>query len=130
LESHSTWLGIFYFFDGGTSCSFVKCKFVLSKFILGYSILLIAHLAVHYNNMVLILKWTVTLNLILSQTEVGVLVKNPDLKDFSKQFSLFIMGLSILLTAAFTVNIQLSGYILFISSLWKSSYLVLHSSTQ
>ena len=81
----------------------LNAEFVLSKFILGYSILLVAHLAVHYSNDYFdfeVDKYT-GFNFITGGS--GVLVENPELRNFSIRFSLFLMGLSIFLAAAFTV---------------------------
>ena len=81
----------------------LNAEFVLSKFILGYSILLVAHLAVHYSNDYFdfeVDKYTGS-NFITGGS--GVLVENPELRNFSIRFSLFLMGLSIFLAAAFTV---------------------------
>lgn len=78
-------------------------EFVLSKFILGYSILFTAHLSVHYSNDY----FDFEVDHLTTPTKIsggsGVLVKNPELKEFSKQFALIIMGISILLAAIFTV---------------------------
>ena len=81
----------------------LNAEFVLSKFILGYSILLVAHLAVHYSNDYFDFEVDSYTGSSFVTGGSGVLVHNPELRDFSKQFSLFLMGLSIFLAAAFTV---------------------------
>jgi len=78
-------------------------KFDSSKFILGYSILFVAHLSVHYSNDYFDFEvdHLTTPNAISGGS--GVLVKNPELKEFSKLFALILMGISILIAAIFTV---------------------------
>jgi 1,4-dihydroxy-2-naphthoate octaprenyltransferase len=78
-------------------------EFVLSKFILGYSILLTAHLSVHYSNDYFDFEVDHLTNPSAISGGSGVLVKNPELKEFSKWFALLIMGISISLAAIFTV---------------------------
>lgn len=77
-------------------------EFVSSKFILGYLILFTAHLSVHYSNDYFDFEvdHLTTPNTISGGS--GVLIKNPELREFSKWFALLIMGISILLAAAFT----------------------------
>jgi 1,4-dihydroxy-2-naphthoate octaprenyltransferase len=78
-------------------------EFVSSKFILGYLILFTAHLSVHYSNDYYDFEvdHLTTPNSISGGS--GVLVQNPELREFSKWFALLIMGISILLAAAFAV---------------------------
>ncbi|HML04147.1 MAG TPA: prenyltransferase [Methanobacterium sp.] len=80
-----------------------NAEFVLSKFILGYAILFTAHLSVHYSNDY----FDADVDKYTTPTAIsggsGILVKNPELKEFSKWFSIFIMILSITLTSIFTV---------------------------
>ncbi len=91
------------FLMGALLAVLLNAEFIWSKFILGYSILLIAHLAVHYSNDYFdfgVDKYTGS-NLITGGS--GVLIENPELRDFSIKFSLFLMGLSIFLAGVFTV---------------------------
>ncbi|MTK63344.1 MAG: prenyltransferase [Methanobacterium sp.] len=78
-------------------------EFVSSKFILGYLILFTAHLSVHYSNDYFDFEvdHLTTPNAISGGS--GVLVKNPELKEFSKWFGLTLMGISISLALIFTV---------------------------
>lgn len=78
-------------------------EFASSKFILGYAILFTAHLSVHYSNDYFDFEvdHLTTPNAISGGS--GVLVKNPELKEFSKWFALTIMGISILLAMIFTI---------------------------
>ena len=91
------------FLMGALLAVLLNAEFVLSKFILGYSILLIAHLAVHYSNDYFDFEVDSYTGYSLITGGSGILVENHGLRDFSKKFSLFLMGLSILLAAAFTV---------------------------
>ena len=78
-------------------------EFVLYKFILGYSILFTAHLSVHYSNDYFDFEVDHLTNPSAISGGSGVLVKNPELKEFSKWFALLLMGISILLAVIFTV---------------------------
>jgi len=91
------------FLMGALLAVLLNAEFVWSKFILGYSILLIAHLAVHYSNDYFDFEVDSYTGSNLITGGSGVLVENPELRDFSKQFSLFLMGLSIFLAASFTI---------------------------
>ena len=77
--------------------------FVSSKFILGYSILFTAHLSVHYSNDYFDFEVDHLTNPSAISGGSGVLVKNPELKEFSKWFAVLIMFISISLAAVFTV---------------------------
>jgi 1,4-dihydroxy-2-naphthoate octaprenyltransferase len=81
----------------------LHAEFVLSKFILGYAILFTAHLSVHYSNDYYDFEVDHLTGSNIITGGSGILVKNPELKEFSKKFALFIMGLSILLAAIFTI---------------------------
>ncbi len=81
----------------------LNAEFILSKFILGYSILFTAHLAVHYSNDYFDFEVDHYTQPSAISGGSGVLVENPELKEFSKWFSLLITGISISLAAAFTV---------------------------
>jgi 1,4-dihydroxy-2-naphthoate polyprenyltransferase len=91
------------FLMGALLAVLLNAEFVWSKFILGYSILLTAHLAVHYSNDYFDFEVDSYTGSTLITGGSGVLVENPELKKFSIIFSLFLMGLSIFLAAAFTV---------------------------
>jgi 1,4-dihydroxy-2-naphthoate polyprenyltransferase len=90
------------FIMGALLAVLLNAEFVWSKFILGYSILLTAHLAVHYSNDYFDFEVDSYTGSNFITGGSGVLVKNPELKKFSIRFSLFLMGLSIFLAAAFT----------------------------
>ncbi len=91
------------FIMGALLAVLLSAEFVSSKFILGYSILLTAHLAVHYSNDYFDFEVDSYTGSSLITGGSGVLVENPELRDFSIRFSLFLMGLSIFLAALFTV---------------------------
>ena len=90
-----------------------SADFVLSKFLLGYSVLFTAHLAVHYSNDY----FDFDTDHYNAPTAIsggsGILVENPELREFSKWFSIFLVGLSLALTAAFTIifNYPLSFFL-------------------
>ena len=97
-------IGNFLLFTMGTLLAVLfNADFVLSKFLLGYSVLFTAHLAVHYSNDY----FDFDIDHYNKPTAIsggsGVLVENPQLKNFSKWFSIFLMGLSLTLTAVFTI---------------------------
>ena len=66
----------------------ISAPFVLNKFLLGYVILMLAHLSVHYSNDY----FDSELDKFNNPTPIsggsGILVENPELKEFSKWFSL------------------------------------------
>jgi 1,4-dihydroxy-2-naphthoate polyprenyltransferase len=78
-------------------------EFVSSKFILGYSILFTAHLSVHYSNDYFDFEVDHLTNPNAISGGSGVLVNNPELKEFSKWFALTLMGISILVAGIFTI---------------------------
>jgi 1,4-dihydroxy-2-naphthoate octaprenyltransferase len=91
------------FLMGALLAVLLNAEFFLSKFILGYSILLIAHLAVHYSNDYFDFEVDSYTGSNLITGGSGILVETPELRDFSKKFSLFLMALSIFLAATFTI---------------------------
>jgi len=78
-------------------------EFFLYKFVFGYSILLTAHLSVHYSNDYFDFEVDQLTKPNVISGGSGILVTNPELKEFSKWFSLLIMGISISLAAIFTL---------------------------
>lgn len=97
-------VGNFLLFTMGALLALILgSEFVLSKFILGYSILLTAHLSVHYSNDY----FDFDVDHLTTPSAIsggsGVLVKNPELKELSKWFSLIIMGISVSLAGIFTI---------------------------
>lgn len=97
-------LGDFLLFTMGALLAILfDAQIVLSKFVLGYAILFTAHLSVHYSNDY----FDANVDQHTSPTAIsggsGILIENPELKEFAKWFSLAIMSLSITLTALFTV---------------------------
>ncbi len=97
-------VGDFLLFTMGALLALLSgAQFVLGKFILGYSILFFAHLSVHYSNDY----YDFGVDKLNKPTPIsggsGVLVNNPELKEFSKWFSIVLMALSMILTAIFTV---------------------------
>lgn len=104
LERPQYLAGNFLLFSMGALLAILlNADFILTKFILGYSILLTAHLAVHYSNDYFDFEVDHYTPPSAISGGSGILVENPELKEFSKWFSVLIMGISISLTAAFTV---------------------------
>ena len=96
--------GNFLLFSMGALLAILlHADFILTKFILGYSILFAAHFAVHYSNDYFDFEVDHYTEPSAISGGSGILVENPELKEFSKWFSILIMGISILLAAAFTV---------------------------
>ncbi|WP_048190346.1 prenyltransferase [Methanobacterium sp. SMA-27] len=97
-------LGDFLLFTMGALLAILfNAEFVLSKFVLGYAILFTAHLSVHYSNDYFDSNVDQHTPPTLISGGSGILVENPELKEFAKWFSIIIMSLSIILTAVFTV---------------------------
>jgi 1,4-dihydroxy-2-naphthoate polyprenyltransferase len=99
--------GDFLLFTMGALLALLSgAQFVLGKFVLGYSILFFAHLSVHYSNDY----YDFEVDKLNRPTPIsggsGVLVNNPELKEFSKWFSIVLMSLSLVLTAIFMVTFK------------------------
>ena len=82
-------LGDFLLFTMGALLAILlNAEFVLSKFVLGYAILFTAHLSVHYSNDY----YDADVDQHTSPTVIsggsGILVENPELKEFAKWFSI------------------------------------------
>ena len=100
-------IGDFLLFTMGALLALLSgAQFVLGKFILGYSILFFAHLSVHYSNDYYDFEVDKLNKPTLISGGSGVLVNNPELKEFSKWFSIVLMSLSLVLTAIFTVTFK------------------------
>ena len=95
--------GFLFFCAGAFLAIFMGAEFFLSKFVLGYIILFMAHLAVSYNNDY----FDVDADRYNSPTKVsggsGILVENPELKEYAKWISITLICLSLALAAIFTV---------------------------
>ncbi|MBM4241920.1 MAG: prenyltransferase [Euryarchaeota archaeon] len=95
--------GFLLFSIGALLAVLFNAEFVLGKFIVGYIILSLAHLALHYSNDY----FDIAADRYLKPTAIsggsGVLVRNPQLREFSKWFAVALIFSSITLAAVFTV---------------------------
>ncbi|MGZ7048991.1 MAG: prenyltransferase [Methanobacterium sp.] len=94
----------------------LNAQFNIIQFILGYSILFTAHLSVHYSNDYFDFEadhYNIPNSISKGR---GILVENPDLKEFSIRFSIFLMALSLALAAFFTFifNYTLNFFLFFL----------------
>jgi len=97
-------IGGFLFFCAGAFLAILMgAEFILNKFVLGYVILFTAHLAVSYNNDY----FDIAIDKLNSPTKVsggsGILIKNPELKEYAKWISITLICLSLIFATAFTV---------------------------
>lgn len=95
--------GFLLFSVGALLALLFNAEFILGKFVLGYSILFLAHLSVHYSNDYFDVKTDAFGDPTAISGGSGILVKNPELKPFSKWFALSLMSLSMIFAAVFTV---------------------------
>lgn len=94
--------GFLLFCVGALLAVLFGAEFLLNKFIFGYAILFTAHLAVHYSNDY----FDAEADQFITPTPIsggsGILVKNPELKSFSKWFAVALIGISLSLAIIFT----------------------------
>jgi 1,4-dihydroxy-2-naphthoate polyprenyltransferase len=101
-------LGGFLFFCAGALLALLlNAEFILTKFILGYAALFTAHLSVSYSNDYFDLDVDKFSEPTSFSGGSGVLVANPGLRKFSKNFSLALIGLSITLAIITTIIFHL-----------------------
>ncbi len=95
--------GFLLFIMGALLAVILNAEFNSAKFIMGYSILFTCHLAVHYSNDYYDFKTDSLSGPSTVSAGSGVLVKNPQLKQFSKVFAIVLNLLSVTLAALFTI---------------------------
>lgn len=95
--------GFLFFCIGAFLAVLLGATFVLNKFILGYIILFMAHLAVSYSNDYFDADTDKYNNPTKVSGGSGILVENPELKNFAKWFSIILICISLALAAVFTV---------------------------
>lgn len=96
-------VGGFLLFSVGALLAFLfNAEFLLGKLVLGYTILFLAHLSVHYSNDYFDAETDSLGDPTAISGGSGILVKNPELKPFSKWFSLLLMSMSMIFAAVFT----------------------------
>ena len=109
--------GFMFFCAGALLALLLNAEFTLSKFIMGYAALFAAHLSVSYSNDY----FDVDVDKFQEPTRfsggTGVLVENPELRKFSKNFALTLIGLSVILAIIATIifHLPLSFFLLIIS---------------
>lgn len=110
-------LGSFlYFCIGAFLAVILNAEFSLNKFLLGYAILFTAQLSMHYSNDYFDLEADKYGKPSQFAGGSGILVKNPELKKFSKWFSTALLSLSLIIAAAFVL--------LFSYSIWFFLFMV------
>lgn len=109
--------GFLFFCAGALLALLLNAQFSLNKFIMGYAALFAAHLSVSYSNDY----FDVEVDKFQEPTRfsggTGVLVANPQLRRFSKNFALALMGLSMALAIITTIifNLPLYFFLLILS---------------
>ncbi|OEC85052.1 MULTISPECIES: prenyltransferase [Methanobacterium] len=97
-------LGSFlYFCIGAFLAVLLNAEFSLNKFLLGYAILFTAQLSMHYSNDYFDLEADKYGKPSQFAGGSGVLVENPELKKFSKWFSVALLSLSLIIAAVFVL---------------------------
>lgn len=101
-------LGGFLFFCCGTLFALLlNAKFNLNIFVLGYMALFFAHLSVSYSNDYFDLKVDSLGKPTPFSGGSGVLLENPQLRQFSKHFALVLIFLSVVTASIITIYFQL-----------------------
>jgi 1,4-dihydroxy-2-naphthoate polyprenyltransferase len=99
---HYLLYGFLFYLVGVLLAVVLKAPFSLDKFLLGYAVFLPAHLAVNYSNEYFDVQVDKFSNPNLFSGGSGVLIKNPELINFAKYFSIFMILLSLTLGTIFT----------------------------
>jgi len=96
-----------FFCAGALLALLLNAEFSFTKFIMGYAALFAAHLSVSYSNDF----FDVEVDKFQEPTRfsggTGVLVANPELRKFSKNFALALIGFSVILATIATIIFQL-----------------------
>ncbi|MGB9937319.1 MAG: prenyltransferase [Methanobacterium sp.] len=95
--------GFLLFLIGTLFAILFNAQFDLTKFLMGYCVLLLCHLAVHYSNDYYDSKTDTFFGPSPVSGGSGILIDNPELKQFSKYFAIFLNISSIALAGIFTV---------------------------
>lgn len=94
--------GFLYFCLGAFFAILLNAEFALNKFILGYAIFFMAHLSMQYSNDYFDLESDKYGKPSQFAGGSGILVENPELKNFAKWFSITLLSLSLIFAAVFT----------------------------
>jgi len=106
--------GFMFFCAGALLALLLNAEFSFTKFIMGYAALFAAHLSVSYSNDY----FDVDVDKLQEPTRfsggTGVLVANPELRKFSKNFALALIGFSVILATIATIifHLPLSFFLL------------------
>jgi 1,4-dihydroxy-2-naphthoate octaprenyltransferase len=93
--------GFLYFCLGAFFAVLLNAEFTLNKFLLGYAIFFMAHLSMQYSNDYFDMEADEHGNPSQFAGGSGILIENPELKNFSKWFSITLLSLSLILAAMF-----------------------------
>lgn len=94
--------GFLYFCIGALFAVLLNAEFDLNKFLLGYIIFFAAHLSMHYSNDYFDLESDKYGKPSQFAGGTGILVENPELRNFAKWFSIILLSLSLIFAAVFT----------------------------
>lgn len=108
--------GFLYFCIGAFLAVLLNAEFSLDKFVFGYAVFFMAHLSMHYSNDYFDLESDRHGKPTQFTGGSGILVENPELKKFTKWFSVTLLSLSLILAVAFTI--------IFSYSLWFFLFVV------
>lgn len=93
--------GFLYFCLGAFFAVLLNAEFALNKFLLGYAIFFMAHLSMQYSNDYFDMEADKHGNPSQFAGGSGILLENPELKNFSIWFSITLLSLSLILAAVF-----------------------------
>ena len=93
----------FYFSVGALLAVLFNAQFVLSKFILGYAIIFFSTWAVHYHNDYFDYNADHHVTPTAISGGSGVLVEHPEWRELSKQMSIILICLTLVIAAVFTI---------------------------
>lgn len=95
--------GFLYFCLGALFAILLNADFALNKFMFGYLIFFTAHLSMHYSNDYFDIKSDKYGKPSQFAGGSGILIENPELRNFAKWFSLILLSLSLIVAAVFTL---------------------------
>lgn len=95
--------GLLLFSFGALLALLLKAEFHLNQLILGYAIFITAHLSLHYSNDYFDVEVDKHNPPTTFTGGSGILVENPELREFSKWFAIVLTSLSVLLTIIFMI---------------------------
>lgn len=102
--------GFLYFCLGAFFAVLLNAEFELNKFLLGYTIFFMAHLSMHYSNDYFDMEADKYGKTSQFAGGSGILIENPELKNFSKWFSITLITVSLILAAVFVTLFSYSAW--------------------